>query len=122
RLGLDIIEEAKKQNNQDDLRHALEHVEVIHPSDIPRFESLGAIPSIQPIHISLMPRTSHTLRVQEEKYPYLYPSKSFLDTGANLAFGTDFPISPLNPMLGIYRATTRMDYSDKEKWNEHEKV
>jgi predicted amidohydrolase YtcJ len=122
RLGLDFFEEAQKVNGKKDSRHALEHVEVISPNDIPRFKELSVVPSIQPTHVSLMPRTSHTTRVYEKKHPYLYPAKCLQDAGAVLAFSTDFPISPLNPMLGIYQAITRLDYSRKNPWNEQEQI
>lgn len=122
RTGLDIFEAAQKANGTEGRRHSLEHVEVIHPEDLLRFKELGVIASIQPIHLALMPRTSHTARIGEEKHPYTYPAKTLQDAGARLAFGTDFPIAPLNPMLGIYQAVTRMDYYGDYPWNEQEKL
>lgn len=122
RMGLDVFEEAQKVNGKRDSRHALEHIEVIDPGDIPRFGQLGVIPSVQPSHIALMPKESHTTRVKEERFPYLYPSRSLLDSNSNLAFGTDFPISPLNPLKEIFYAVTRKDFTGKEVWNEQEKV
>ncbi|WP_349632562.1 amidohydrolase [Neobacillus sp. SuZ13] len=122
RLGLDAFEEAQKINGKRDSRHALEHVEIIHPNDLSRFKELGVIASTQPSHLALMPRTSHTSRVKEEKFPYLYPCKSLQDAGAVLAFGTDFPIAPLGPMLQIFHAVTRVDYTGKDSWNKQERI
>lgn len=121
-LGLDLFEEAQKINGIRDSRHALEHIEVIHPEDIVRFERLGVIPSIQPSHIALMPKESHTTRVHNERFPYLYPSKSLKGSTNNLVFGTDYPISSLNPLEEIYFAVTRLDYTENEVWNEQETV
>lgn len=122
RLGLDAFEEAQKTNGKRDSRHALEHVEIIHPNDLTRFKELGVIASIQPSHLALMPRTSHTSRVMEEKFPYLYPCKSLQVAEASMAFGSDFPIAPLNPMLQIFHAVARVDYTGKEIWNEQERI
>lgn len=122
RLGLNLFEEAQKVNGRKDSRHALEHIEVINPNDIPRFKKLGVVPSLQPTHVSVMPVSSHTTKINKEKYPYVYPTKCLLDAGAVLAFSTDFPVSPLNPMLGIYQAVTRLDFSGKKPWNEQEKL
>ncbi|MFC7394050.1 amidohydrolase [Scopulibacillus cellulosilyticus] len=121
RLGLDVFEESQKVNGERDSRHCLEHVEVIHPDDIPRFKELGVIASIQPSHIALMPRESHTLRTEKEKHPYLYTCNALKSAGAQIAFGSDFPVASLNPMVGIYHAVTRADYNN-EAWNKQEQV
>lgn len=122
RLGLDVFEAAQKQNGVRDSRHTLEHIEVIESSDIPRFESLGVVPSVQPSHIALMPVESHTTRVREEKHGNIYPSKSLTGSTMKLAFGTDYPIAGLNPIKEIYHAVTRMDITGESVWNEKEKV
>lgn len=120
RIGLDMFEEAQKENGERDSRHALEHIEIIDPDDIKRFKDLGVIASVQPSHLALMPITSHTTRVAEKKYPYIYPGKSLKNAGADLAFGTDFPVAPLDPMKEIYHAVTRMDHTGESTWNEQE--
>ncbi|WP_408006905.1 amidohydrolase [Pseudalkalibacillus sp. A8] len=122
RLGLDAFEEAQNINGNRDSRHALEHIEVIHPEDIKRFETLGVIPSIQPSHLALMPSENHTSRIGEEKDKYAYTCKSLYEAAGNLAFGTDFPISPLDPIKEIYYAVNRMDYSGTRVWNEQERI
>ncbi|RNB91634.1 amidohydrolase [Brevibacillus fluminis] len=118
--GLNMFAEAQKQNGKRDSRHALEHIEIIHPDDIKRLKDLGVIASLQPSHLALMPRTSHTTRVDERKYPYLYPGGSLKKAGAKVAFGTDFPVASLNPMKEIYHAVTRMDHTGESTWNEQE--
>ncbi|MFE5430642.1 amidohydrolase family protein [Peribacillus simplex] len=75
---------------------------------------------MQPSHLALMPRTSHTNRVDEKKYPYIYPGASLKKAGADLAFGTDFPIASLDPMIQIYHAVTRIDHTGESTWNEQE--
>jgi predicted amidohydrolase YtcJ len=122
RLGLDAFEEAQKVNGKRDSRHALEHVEVINPNDFSRFRELGVIASTQPSHLALMPRTSYTSRVSEEKFPFIFTCKSLKDAEVSMAFGTDFPIAPLSPMLQIFHAVTRVDYTGKDIWNEQERI
>ncbi len=122
RLGLDLYENAQKVNGNRDSRHTLEHIEVISTEDIPRFKELSVIPSVQPYHMALMPRESHTERVDEEKFPYLYPNATFFNEGNIMPYSSDYPVVPLNPMLGLYHAVTRKDYSLADTWNEQEKV
>lgn len=122
RLGLDLYEKAQQENGVRDSRHALEHIEVIAPEDIPRFKELGVMPSIQPFHMALMPRESHTTRVNSEKYPYIYPNATLLRSGATVSYSSDYPIVPLEPMLELYHAVTRKDSTLEDSWNEQEKV
>jgi len=122
RLALDSFAEAKKANMTSDIRHAIEHVEVIHPADIPRFAELGAIASMQPIHLALMPKESYTDAIGMDQSPYCYMIKTLQDAGAPLAFGSDFPVAPINPLLGLHRALTRLDYTDAAPWNEAERI
>jgi len=121
-FSLDIFEEAKMSNGERDARHALEHIEVINPKDIARLKKLGIVPSIQPSHLALMPIESHTKRVGKDKHPYIYPCKSLQGEEIKLSFGTDFPVTVLDPMLEIYSAITRMDYTGENRWNTEEKV
>ncbi|WP_156855148.1 amidohydrolase [Oceanobacillus sp. AG] len=121
-FSLDIFEEAKRINGDRDSRHALEHIEVIDPKDIARLKRLGVVPSIQPSHLALMPIESHTDRVGKEKHPYIYPCKSLQGEEIKLSFGTDFPVTILDPMLEIYYAVTRKDYTGEYVWNPEEKI
>ncbi len=122
RLGLDLFEEAQQINGIRDSRHALEHIEVIHPSDIARFKKIGVIPSVQPSHLALMPKESHTLRVGKEKDPYTYLCKTLQDAVDHIAFGTDYPIATLDPFKEIYHAVTRMDFTGEYEWNQKEQL
>ena len=126
RLGLDIFEEVRKINGFNDTRHTIEHIENIHPDDIPRFSRLGVTASVQPDHLwseTYDGHPFHTL-LGEKRCRWVWPFKSLLDSGAELAFGTDFPVSPLNPMQGIYRALSRLHEDGKPEggWNPQEKL
>lgn len=121
RLALDAFEEAKRENGQRDSRHVIEHVEVLHPDDVQRFQELGVIASFQPSHVALMPKEAYTSRISEQQQPLYFPVKTIMDTEATITFGTDFPVAPLNPLLGIYHAMTRIDLNG-QSWEESEKI
>ncbi|WP_212963491.1 amidohydrolase [Siminovitchia fordii] len=122
RLALDAYEEAQKVNGKRDSRHSVEHVEVIHPDDIPRFKELGVTVSMQPDHFAMSERDVYSARIGPDREKYVFPIHTLQKTGANLAFGTDFPIDVLNPLLQIYRAVTRIDSSGDTVWHPHERI
>lgn len=126
RLGLDIFEEVRKKNGYNSTRHTIEHIENIAPADIPRFKKLKITASVQPDHLWSERFAGHPFHsiLGPDRCRWTWPFKSLLDSGADTAFGTDFPVSPLNPMQGIYRAMTRLheDGLPKGGWNPEEKL
>lgn len=127
RLGLDCFDICQMENGERDSRHTIEHIEVIHPDDIHRFGELGVIASMQPEHMAVarsFENNTYRKRLGPEREKYTWPIKSLLDSGAPLAFGTDFPVVGLDPMTEIYRAVTRLhdDGQPEGGWNPTEKV
>lgn len=91
-------------------RLRVEHCQILLPSDLPRFREFGFIASMQPTHAtSDMPWAED--RVGPERIKGAYAWMNMLSTGAVLAFGSDFPVEEVNPLLGIYSAVTRKDLS-----------
>ncbi|MGE5072785.1 MAG: amidohydrolase [Anaerolineae bacterium] len=87
------------------LRHRIEHVQVLHPDDVPRLARLNVVASMQPVHA-----TSDMLmadRYWGERTSYAYALKSQIDAGAHVAFGSDAPVESPNPFWGIHAAVTR---------------
>lgn len=88
------------------LRHRIEHVQCLHPDDLPRLARLGVIASMQPIHA-----TSDMVIVDRywgpERASGAYAFRRLLDSGAHLVFGSDGPIEPHAPLIGIHAAVTR---------------
>ncbi|MBE5105858.1 amidohydrolase [Bacillus thuringiensis] len=121
RLALDAFEEAEIQNGKRDARHAIEHVEMIHPNDIERFQKLGVLASIQPEHINLTSREVYRRLIGSERMQYNYLMKTLMDAGTTLVFGSDYPVVTINPLPEIYRAVTRLDDEGVE-WNSQEKI
>ncbi len=90
------------------LRHRVEHAQVLTADDVGKFAKHGLIASFQPTHAtSDMPWAPARLGAERTRFAYAW--KSVLDTGAHVAFGSDFPVEDPNPMLGLYAARTRQD-------------
>lgn len=116
RWALDAFEESNKANNnpgnKKELKNTIEHIETIHPDDIPRFKELGVIASMQPFHLTL-DANEKIYRVGDERVRWEWPHRSLLDSGARLAFGTDYPTVHFDPFENIYSAVTRKDTDRK---------
>ena len=110
RLVLDGYEAALKANGRRDSRHRIEHVELIHPADIPRFEAMGVIASMQPPHapgchgLPLEPYLSH---FGEARWPHAFAQRAIRDTGARVVFASDWPVSDIDPLWSMQSAMTR---------------
>lgn len=87
------------------MRHRIEHVQVIHPDDVPRLAALGVIASMQPIHATSDWQMAE--RYWGARAQWSYNWRAQLDAGAVLAFGSDAPVEPFEPLKGIHAAVTR---------------
>jgi predicted amidohydrolase YtcJ len=110
---LNAYEKAQEVNGKRDSRHRDEHTQTLQQSDIPRFKELGVIPSMQPTHC-ISDKRFYEKRIGTERSKGAYAWRSLLNTGAILAFGTDYQVEPLNPMEGLYAAVTRKDRLGEE--------
>jgi predicted amidohydrolase YtcJ len=107
RMVLDAFEKAQN-GNRSTLRNRVEHAQIIALDDIPRFADLGVIASMQPIHATSDMNMAED-RVGADRIQGGYAWRRLLDTGAVIASGSDFPVEPANPFLGLYAAVTRQD-------------
>ncbi|RPH92545.1 MAG: amidohydrolase [Lysobacterales bacterium] len=89
-------------------RHRIEHAQVLDPADVPRFATLGVIAAMQPTHATSDMYWAEE-RLGAQRLAGAYAWRSLADTGAILAFGSDFPVERPNPMLGIHAAVSRQD-------------
>ena len=87
-------------------RHRVEHAQVIAPTDFARFRDLGVIASMQPSHAISDKRWAQA-RLGEYRVLGAYSWHTFMAHGVHVPFGTDWPIEPVNPYLGLYAAVTR---------------
>jgi len=102
---LNAFEKAFEENGKREARHRIEHSQVVLPDDIKRFKELGIIASIQPSHCIDDMRWAEKRIGDRVKHSYLF--NSFVREGVKIAFGTDWTVEPLDPMLGLYAAVTR---------------
>lgn len=110
RQVLDAFEHAKEElGDQADLRHRVEHAQIVHPDDIPRFVELDVIASMQPTHATSDMNMAED-RVGSERIEGAYAWQTFLDQGTVIAGGSDFPVENVNPFYGLYSAVTRQDH------------
>jgi predicted amidohydrolase YtcJ len=93
-------------------RFRIEHAQHLRPQDIARFGKMGIIASMQPYHAIDDGRWAEK-RIGHQRAATSYAWRSILDAGAPLAFGTDWPVAPLDPLLGIYAAVTRATLDGK---------
>lgn len=120
-LGLDLL--GRLERERPGSRHRLEHAQVVRPEDLPRFAKEKVIASLQPTHAtSDMPWAE--ARLGKERLKGAYAWRTLLESGAKLAFGSDFPVEEPDPLLGLYAARTRQDASGKPEggWTPEERL
>ena len=120
---LNTYEEVARENPQWDRRFRIEHAQHLLPSDIPRFAKLGVIAAMQPYHVIDDGRWAEK-RIGKERCSTTYAFRSLLDSGARVAFGSDWPVAPISPVLGIYAAVTRrtLDGKNPGGWIPEQKI
>lgn len=98
RLVLDAYEVLRSEDREAVLR--IEHAQIVHPDDVPRFAALNVIPTIQSIHCTSDAEMAEE-RLGTERCGYAYGWKNLLDVGRPLLGGSDFPIETGDPIAGL---------------------
>jgi predicted amidohydrolase YtcJ len=114
---LDVYAEARALNGDWDRRFRVEHAQHLSPAAIGRFGAEGVIPSMQPYHAIDDGRWAEK-RIGADRLGTTYAFRSLLDAEANIAFGSDWTVAPLSPLLGVYAAATRrtLDGANPDGW------
>jgi len=120
---LDYYENLEKVNGPRDRRYRIEHAQHLRQQDIKRFSELKVVASMQPIHLPDDGRWAWK-RLDEKRLKGTYAFRTLLDTGAVLAFGSDSPVAPMNPIWGINAAVTRRtaDGKNPNGWIPEQKI
>jgi hypothetical protein len=120
---LDIYERVAKKNGPKDRRFRIEHAQHLRQQEIPRFAAQGVIPSMQPYHAVDDGRWADR-KLGKERAKGTYAFRSLLDAKAALAFGSDWDVAPLSPILGIAAAVTRATIDGKQPggWVPEQKI
>jgi predicted amidohydrolase YtcJ len=123
RTILDFYQRVEQENGRRDRRLRIEHAQHLTAVDVPRFAQLHVIASMQPYHAIDDGRWAQK-RLGAERIHYAYDFRSLLDSGATLAFGSDWPVAPLEPLMGIYAAVTRrtLDNRNPDGWIPEQKI
>ena len=122
-LILDIYQQVAEKNGPRDRRFRIEHAQHLRPADIKRFGTQQVIASMQPYHCADDGRWCNK-RIGPERSKGTYAFRTLLDTGAVLAFGSDWTVAPLNPMEGLKAAVTRqtLDGKNPTGWVPEQKI
>jgi predicted amidohydrolase YtcJ len=120
---LDIYADVAKANGPRDRRFRIEHAQHFRPEDFQRCGELGVIASVQPYHIIDDGRWAEG-RIGAKRCESSYANRSFLDAKVRLAFGSDWSVAPLNPLLGIDAAVNRrtLDGKHPDGWFPKQKI
>src|SRR5262249_51954699 len=109
---LDIYDELIKAHGEWDRRLRIEHAQHMAAKDFERFAKLHVIASVQPYHAIDDGRWAER-RIGHDRASRTYAFRTFKEHGVRLAFGTDWSVAPLNPMLSLYAAVTRATLDGK---------
>src|SRR3984885_7849883 len=109
---LDLYAEISKAHGEADRRFRIEHAQHMAAKDFDRFAQLHVIASMQPYHAIDDGRWAEG-RIGHDRASRTYAFRTFLNHGVRLAFGTDWPVAPLDPILTLYAAVTRATLDGK---------
>lgn len=120
---LNEFAEIRTEHGERDRRARVEHSQHLSPQAVHRFAGEGIIPSMQPYHI-FDDASWAFKRIDPDRLSRTYIFKTLLENGANLTFGSDWTVAPLNPVTGIYAAITRRtrDGKNPDGWYPKEKI
>ena len=122
-LLLDIFAAVIKENGARDRRFRTEHAQHLQPGDILRMAQLGILASVQPSHVYEDGCWAER-RIGKRRSPMTYAFRSLLAAAVPVSFGTDWPVAPLDPFLGMYAAVTRQtrDGQHPDGWVPEQKL
>ncbi len=122
-LLLDIYDSLARAHGPRDRRFRVEHAQHLRPADVARFGRGGIIASMQPAHL-IDDANWAAKRLGPERIGHSYLFRSLLAEGATLAFGSDWSVAPMDPILGIYAAVTRRSADGKNPggWVPEQKI
>ena len=120
---LDVYDQVQQQDGAKDRRWRIEHAQHVRPQDFDQFARLHVIASMQPYHAIDDGRWVER-KIGHTRAETSYAWRSMLDHGVKLAFGTDWFVAPLNPLLGLNAAVTRatLDGKNPGGWIPEQKI
>ncbi len=113
RRTLDGYEAVQRSNGKRDSRHRIEHIEVIHPDDLPRFKQLGVLPSMQTSHapFSIAEGDIWPARVGPQRWHLSFAWRDILNAGNTISYGSDWPVAPYDPLFNFHAGMNRQKWT-----------
>ncbi len=114
RQTIDGYEAAGRANGLRDMRHRIEHIELIDQADVPRLGALGITASLQPPHapgVMDFPIAGMEAVIAPHRWPDAYLWKSLADQGAKIAYASDWPVTDVSVLRGLQAAITRVPFA-----------
>jgi len=120
---LDLYTDVVKAHGEADRRFRIEHAQHMAAKDFDRFAQLHVVASVQPYHAIDDGRFAES-HIGHDRASRTYAFRTFLNHGVRLAFGTDWEVAPLDPMLSVYAAVTRatLDGKNPNGWFPDQKL
>lgn len=120
---LDLYGDLVREHGKRDRRYRIEHAQHLRPEDYERFAEFGVIPAMQPYHAIDDGRWAER-KIGPERARSTYAFRSLVEAGARPAFGSDWTVGPLDPLLGVYAAVTRrtLDGAHPDGWVPEQKL
>jgi len=118
-----VRQEERGQEHHHQLRHRIEHVQLLHPGDLQRLAQLNIIASMQPIHATSDMDVAAAYWGERTQFSYAW--RTMLESGATLVFGSDAPVERIDPLPGIHAAVTRRNAAGspgKDGWHPEQKL
>ncbi len=126
RMALDAFERAARANGTTGRRHRVEHVEVPHPDDLPRFKALGVVASTQALFANPDSTTldNYAVLLGRERSARANAFRRFDEAGAVQAFGSDWPVFSMEVLRGVYCAAARRtaEGTPREGWFPEQRI
>ncbi len=124
RQALNAIEAVIQINPARDRRPVIAHAQLIHPDDLDRFASLGVIANIQPLWTYLDPMNAQLIepRIGSLRNNQQYQLKSLQDSGAQISFGSDWPVTSYEPLLALAVPVHRSAPGSNQPWSPQEAI
>jgi predicted amidohydrolase YtcJ len=123
RVLLDLYQDLEGEFGARDRRYRIEHAQHLNPADVDRFARLGVVAAMQPYHAIDDGRWAER-RIGGERAELTYAFRTLMNSGAVVAFGSDWTVAPLDPVLGLYAAVTRrtLDGANPGGWVPEQKI
>lgn len=124
RQALDAFEYMQRENSSWDRRPVLVHAQLISPEDMPRIAALGVIANMQPLWMYLDPMNKELIlpRIGEARNNQQYQLRTLIDSGARIAFGSDWPVTSEVPLEALFVPVNRVGASGGTAWSPEEAI